>query len=165
MASRRACSLPAIGGARGVIQGTDALRKQLSRERRRRGRAEEEAEQLRLVVGPGPAPPEEKLTSQALNRHQALIPKGSAEARGHGGAEAQEVLQWKRLVKQSEKRQGSGSAVGGGGGPGAGAAVKVTDAALSPREALRQLRVANEVREVALREGRGTLQFGPCIAA
>merc|ERR1719265_2475619 len=73
--------------------------KQLSRERHQRCRLEAEVQKLRSELVDNGAELPQQLTSKLLKKHEAA-------SRHAGGTTSNgaEVLQWKRLVKQSEKR-------------------------------------------------------------
>mmetsp|Transcript_8120 Transcript_8120/g.15305 ORF Transcript_8120/g.15305 Transcript_8120/m.15305 type:complete len:186 (+) Transcript_8120:17-574(+) len=174
------CTLPAIGSARQLQAVADTvtvssapgdicrerrgskarppketLLRLLSRERRRRSKAEDEARHLMSQLGTDAnisgTLARQRLTKERLRTHEASVLSSPTNA--VDGASAAEVLQWKRLVKLSEKRQLLEEA---GFQPGA----KITEGAYCGSDARHQYQNAAKARKDMVREGYGSLQLG-----
>merc|ERR1711879_1029809 len=94
-----------------------------------------------------------RLTRHLLAEHNSK--KGRQSVQGCDGPAA-EVLQWKRLVKQSEKRQDREDAA-------AARAMNVTKAVHAASETKHNFKYAAQARTDQMREARGTLGLG-CAA-
>merc|ERR1719440_2516574 len=121
--------------------------KQLSRERHQRCRLEEEVQKLRSELAGAGAKLPQQLTSKLLKTHEAASRHVSGTT-----SNGMEVLQWKRLVKQSERRLTAEDFDDQGG--------KITQGLYNSEDAQHQYKMAARARQAAAREAYGSLQLG-----